>query len=250
MLPDSFDEFMKGASVMLMLERHSFRADYSRKKLQEVGFNNITYFHGTDGFTEDLPSVCAELNVKIMDDIIKEKGSAGFTLSCIRLWKKILDENLPFLIIFEDDALPHPAFNTIAKTWYDKTPKNIDLLYLGAQGDPSEGTYNHIIQIPCFCTHAYVVTNAGAKRLMELVQIESSGKGVNKGDCAIIEWMWKKLLNWSIWNWKGSDFTFPFPLKEPRDATMDSSWPWRENGLIYQNSFLGSTIHSKEIHKQ
>ena len=243
MLPESFDEFLNGPAVLLGLLRHKERADYSLKKLNDAGFNNVSFISGIDGFVEDLDKVSKELNINILPHILKEKGCAGFTLSCVMLWKKIIDEDLPYLTIFEDDALPHPNFRTVAKDWYDLTPKDLELMYIGSQSD--DGTDNKIIQAPCFCTHAYVVTQVGARKLMELAMRDSNDKGVDKGDCAIIQWMHKKQLNWRIWNTKNMKFITPF--KVAHSNTEDSIWPHRDNGLIYQNSLLGSSISGLKL---
>ena len=243
MIPESFDAFMKSRAIMLMLKRHQHRAEYSQSKLESVGFQ-IDLFEGVDGFTEDLESVCRELNVKIMPHIFTQQGSTGFTLSCIRIWKKIIDENLPYLTIFEDDALPHPDFKNIANEWYSRTDKDIDLLYLGSQSSITEQDRGHIIRGTCFCTHAYVVTNKGAKKLMKLVEEASKNEGVDKGDCAVIQWQHAKKLDWRIWNNKEIGFKMPYPVSNPsNDITQDTIWIHRDNGLIYQNALLGSSIH-------
>jgi GR25 family glycosyltransferase involved in LPS biosynthesis len=243
MLPDSFEELMKSKSIMLMLKRYQHRAEYSRSKLESVGFQ-VEFFEGVDGFTEDLESVSKELNVKIMSDIFKEKGSTGFTLSCVRIWKKIIDENLRYLIVFEDDALPHPNFKQIANEWYSKTDKDIDLLYLGSQSSITKNDRDFIIRGTCFCTHAYVITNKGARKLMNLVAEASNGKGLDKGDCALIQWQQKGKLDWRIWNNKEIGFVMPYPVLKPsNDLKEDAIWIHRDNGLIYQNALLGSTIH-------
>lgn len=247
MLPESFDDFMKGDAIMLMLKRHQSRADYSKKKLEDVGFQ-VKFFEGTDGFTEDLELVCKELNVKIMPHIFTQKGATGFTLSCIRIWKKIINEKLPYLIIFEDDALPHPNFKEIANEWYSKTDKDIDILYIGSQSSITESDRGYIIRGTCFCTHAYVITNKGAHRLMQLVDEESNKNGVDKGDCALIQWQHNKKIDWRIWNTKEINFIMPYPVLSPtRDLQQDAIWIHRDNGLIYQNALLGSSIHRIDL---
>jgi GR25 family glycosyltransferase involved in LPS biosynthesis len=251
MLPDQFSDFMKGPAVMLGLKRHMNRYEYSKQKLAEVGFTDVKFFEGVDGFKEDLGKVCTELNVKIQADIFKnQRGPTGFTLSCIKIWKKIVDERLPYLIIFEDDALPDPRFRQIAKRWYDKTPKNIDLMYMGSQCNPEKDDVGQdVIKNACFCTHAYVITQKGAATLMKLVEVASKGEGVDKGDCALIQWMWKKQLDWRIWNNQVKDYKIPFPVLAPTDAKADAVFHHRDNGLIFQNAFLGSTIHALHVVK-
>lgn len=224
MLPNSLDELMNSKCIMLMLQRHRERAEYTNLKLNNAGFNNIEFFEGVDGFQADLEDISKKLGIRILDRIFIEKGSTGFTLSCILIWKKIIEENLPYLVVFEDDALPHPAFKDIAQTWFSKTDKDIDLLYMGSQCDVMTNEY--VIEAPCFCTHAYVITNNGAKKLMNYVYTESKiGSGVDKGDCLIIQMQWKKLLNYRVWNIKGVNYTLPFKVQSPsNELKEDAIW--------------------------
>ena len=145
MLPESFDDFINGPSVILGIDRFfKERTVYSMNKLKNSGFFNIVYYKGVDGYIDNLEDITNLLNIKIHESIIKQKGCYGFTLSSIKLWKKIIDENLNYLIIFEDDALPHPDFKNIARNWYKNTPKDIDIMYMGSRivySKPSNNIY-------------------------------------------------------------------------------------------------------------
>lgn len=257
-IPDNFDDFLQGNSIILSLSRHkNTRYDYTLKKLKDAGFTNISYFEGTDGFNDDILSISKELNITLSDtmlanykSIIPEKradGFLGFTLSCIRIWKKVVDEELPYLIIFEDDALPEVNFKNIARQWYDETPKTFDFMFMGSSwhdNDENKCYYGkRIITYPCFCTHAYVITNEGARNALRLANISSQKNGIDKGDCEMIIWMRNKLINYYVWNNRGlHNVSYPNV-----DKNNDSVISTRNNGLIYQNFRLGTTIHTPEI---
>jgi GR25 family glycosyltransferase involved in LPS biosynthesis len=247
-LPDEFENFLSGPAIILSLARHKeVRYQYTLEKLTSAGFTNITYFEGTDGFVEDTGKVSSELNIKFIPRILSEKGSIGFTLSCIRIWKKIVEESLPYLIIFEDDALPEPNFKTLAKQWYDETPKKLDFMYMGSSCHNTPDTLKYlgkkVIVHPIFCTHAYVVTYEGAKKALQLSYESCKKDGVDKGDCEIISWMYRNNIIWYVWNNRGV-----FPISFPKgDKTKDSTIEVRDNGLIYQNQKQGSSIHCKDI---
>jgi len=257
-VPSNFDDFLKGPAVILGLSRHrTTRYDYTLQKLQDAGFTSLSYFEGTDGFNDDIVSISNELNIRLRDTMMadyksnipenRSDGSLGFTLSCIRIWKKVVDEGLPFLIIFEDDALPEANFKNIARQWYDETPKTFDFMFMGSgwhDHEENKAYYGQrIISYPCFCTHAYVITNEGAKKALRLANITSQKNGVDKGDCEMIVWMRQNNINYYVWNNRGVHM-ISYPTA---DKHTDSVIKARDNGLIYQNYKLGTTIHTPEI---
>ena len=124
----------------------------------------------------------------------------------------------------------------------------IDLLYLGSNSTITEKEKGYVIKVPCFCTHAYVITNKGAKQLMKLVEEQSEGLGMYKADCAIKTWQKHNKLDCRIWNNVGIGFIMPYPiLISSKESTEDSIHLCRNNGLIFQNSLLGSSIHGLSL---
>jgi len=249
-IPNNFDDFLNGPAIILGLSNHKYRYEYTLLKLKAAGFNNISFFEGTNGRTDDIETISKSLNLGFLESIKMDKPSVGFTISCVRIWNKIVDENLPYLIIFEDDALPEPDFKNIAKEWYDKTPKEFDFLYLGSQlylGDNPQFTKKnhgkHVIKEQCYCTHAYVVTQNGAIRALELVKESSNKNALNKGDCQILEWMRSNKIVWYNWNNIGIiNKSFPIGINNIRNH--DSIYRYRDDGLIYQNYKFNSIIDS------
>jgi hypothetical protein len=128
------------------------------------------------------------------------------------------------------------------------TDKDIDLLYLGSNSTITEKEKGYVIKVPCFCTHAYVITNKGAKQLMKLVEEQSEGLGMYKADCAIRKWQLHNKLDCRIWNNVGIGFIMPYPiLISSKESTEDYIHLSRNNGLIFQNSLLGSSIHGLSL---
>ena len=79
-------------------------------------------------------------------------GQIGCFISHLLLWKKMIDENIEYMFILEDDALFSCEFNRI----YNYIQKNIDkyndgILYLGGRFDNNfkpinKDFYKHINQ--------------------------------------------------------------------------------------------------------
>lgn len=233
-LPVTFAELMTRGGVMITLPRHQARADYSRQKLTDAGFKNIQSYTGVDGFSEDL----SKYPWKLKD---MGPGQKGIAVTTLNLYKKVVDENLPYLLIFEDDVLPHPDIANLGELWWQETPKDFDFLFLGNQMNPYSTA--KVVSQPCFCLHAYIVSNKGAHRALELV---SQLPVVEVIDIQLIMWMQSRQV--VHYQWSGVGVPKPYPIAVPRVvATEDTIWDCRDSGLFYQNFYLGSSIHSKDL---
>ena len=91
---------------MVYLPRHRARAEYSLAKLREVGFANIVLTEGVDAYTADVRQIAATEGWSFRPDV--NPGAVGCALAKFRLWRRIIDRGLPYLLIFEDDVLPRP----------------------------------------------------------------------------------------------------------------------------------------------
>jgi hypothetical protein len=250
----SFQEFLQKGGVILSLPRYEYRFQHTKKRLQEVGFHNLHFYKGVDGFVDDLSGIAIQLGISgiYTDDIAQRPGNIACTLSHISLWKKIVDDSLPYLLIFEDDALPHPKFGEVASVWWAQTPHDLDVILLGNQMDPSlQELYDPtkvIVRNPAYCLHAYIVTQKGAQKLLELLRKQSALK---MNDAQVMDWMSEGLLEFVCWNgaWiqnKGYEiFTQTTPLQLALQTT-DMIVEKRDTGLIYQNFCLGHTLFQKD----
>ncbi len=248
----SFEELLQNGGVILSLARYQYRFLHTKQRLEEVGFQNLHFYKGFDGFQEDLSGVALQLGFSgvYAQDIASRPGNIACTLSHISLWKKVVDEQLPYLLIFEDDALPHPNFRQLAPAWWEKTPQDLDIILLGNQMNTEiqelYDTNTLIVKHPAFCLHAYIVTQKGAQRLLELVRAQSILK---MNDVQVMDWMFQRLLQFVCWN--GTWLEKPYPvftqetLLEKALQTTDMIVERRDTGLIYQNFCLGHTLSQK-----
>ena len=84
------------------------------KNLVKTGFNNINHFAAVDGrkLKPDQLIEDGKISIRAYNDLIFGRhehsglpsvGSVGCTLSHYSLWKKCIDDNLPYITIAEDD---------------------------------------------------------------------------------------------------------------------------------------------------
>lgn len=58
------------------------------------------------------------------------KGQIASYLSHAKLWTSVIDKNLPFVVIFEDDAVLAPDFWKKCTALYNELPEDFDFVYL------------------------------------------------------------------------------------------------------------------------
>ena len=72
-------------------------------------------------------------------------GEKGCFITHLRIYQKIVQENIPYAIIFEDDAIFCQDFESKLETLIQNIPNNTDILYFGGRFNMDfkmdEGTY-------------------------------------------------------------------------------------------------------------
>ena len=110
-IPETFAELKARGGVMVYLPRHRARAEYSLGKLREVGFSNIELIEGADAHTAEVRQIAVTEGWSFRTDV--NPGAIGCALAKFRLWRRVVDQGLPYLLIFEDDVLPRPDLNSL-----------------------------------------------------------------------------------------------------------------------------------------
>lgn len=101
------------------------------------------------------------------------KGAIGCAISHMKVWEKAVKNKNKYTAIFEDDVVFYPEFEKYIKKCLDNLPDDFDILYLGASH--AYTNYKHVndyIKIPktAYCTHAYIISDKGAKKLVSLLK--------------------------------------------------------------------------------
>lgn len=168
MINDNFNDILNMPTFVIHLSnKSSERKDFFYNNLKNQKYTNIIIFEGIDvnNYTLFEEIITSFNNPKI--DKSLGKGQIGCLLSHMKLYKYIIDNNILISNIFEDDIYFHPEWEKIAPEYYSNTPKDYDILFIGNQ------IYNYkspkINKEPCFCTHAYILTLNGAKKIYEFI---------------------------------------------------------------------------------
>jgi glycosyl transferase family 25 len=186
------DAILSSPAFVIHLTRSTDREKYFKKNILDAGFTDMRIFEAVDGMdvNSHVDALMTFNNPPI--DLELSSGQIGCLLSHMKLLKYIIDKNIPLATVFEDDVHFHPEWKTLCQTYYTLTPSNFDLLYIGNGLDSCRQITNHnlidkISTESVWCTHAYVITHAGAKKVLDSIinwdyknfHHGSRGKGLN-----------------------------------------------------------------------
>ena len=244
--PDTWDAFKALPCVVVSLTRKPERWAQAEPLIRARGFEKATRWDAVDAAQEDaLAAADARHGTLPKDPSDGEfhafKGKQGCLYSHLDIWKHAIESNDPAwdaFVVFEDDVVFHPQFDTLAPTYYASTPKSkTNLVYLGAQLDAPSAF--HVDRVPVFCTHAYAMTRDGARKAYEFVT--KHPRGLYTIDCMLIDAYKAHCspsrkptpLEWVVWN----GTFYPTPT-----ALMDKGWTKRNGGLVFQDEAFGSDV--------
>ena len=230
---------------MLYLPRLRSRADHSLAKLRDVGFANVALDAGIDGDRGDAHVLADLLGWRF--ESRRTAGEVAFCLSTVRLWARVVDEGLPYLLIFEDDVLPRPDVAQIGPLYWDETPADVDFLFMGNQIEPAliANDQRRVVAYPSWCLHAYVITRAGARQGLELLRekLARDDHGLAIIDAELKRWMADERVRYACWNGTMLPKLLPHADDVNGSGTSpDVVWPLRDTGVFFQNFALGSAL--------
>jgi GR25 family glycosyltransferase involved in LPS biosynthesis len=153
----------KPAFVIHLKNKSQERQHFFTKNINNAGFKDMNIFEAVDASDPSILEETMKQFPKIKFDKELSKGQIGCCLSHFKVLLHIIQNNIDIATIFEDDVHFHPNWSVLSERYYNHTPKNFDVIFIGNQINPKNPK---ISNSSTFCTHAYIVTLLGAKRLL------------------------------------------------------------------------------------
>jgi len=130
-----------------------------------------------DPDTKDIEKLLKRFSIKISERYHPTRGQLANVLTHIRIWKKMIEDDVQNLIILEESNLEDKIKKIIKEL-----PEDYDFLYLFIHPDIDPNTSTnpmfylenkkHIVKaFPNWGAFAYVISNKGAKKLIESFKI-------------------------------------------------------------------------------
>ena len=158
---------------VISLDRRADRREEALRRVSEAGFETVTTFPAIDGrnfaqLRQAWRQFPPELFDKALPTFKTKRGTQGCYLSHVILWKKISHEEIPAAIIFEDDVVFHENWHELYPTYWAQTPKNFDIVYMGADVLDFKSKPG-VICCPVLCNHATILSCGGATKLYDYI---------------------------------------------------------------------------------
>lgn len=216
------------------------RRSFFMKNLTNAGFKKIKVLNAVHIKNKhDIEEVKKTYNVKNLHSNTTN-SEFGCLFSHMKAWTKLLDTDDKYAIIFEDDIFFHPKWKSIWSDYWNNTPKDFDLLFMGLETcKPKDEVKNldKIFTLPCLCTHSYIISRTGAKKLLSLFKKKSEESELHSIDNVIRGFMYEtlhsdnKILKWYCWNGR------KYPCIE-----SENNLKGRNDGLVFQSDSFPGTI--------
>ncbi len=111
--------------------------------------DNINIVYGFDGKNYENERQ-EEKNMYYKMSNMLMSGEKGCLISHIRIYKEIVDKNIPFAMIFEDDCVLCDDFKNKIEKIINEMPEDTQILYFGGRDEEyfkmEEGTYSRITE--------------------------------------------------------------------------------------------------------
>lgn len=159
------------------------RPDRLERFFKDCPLKNINTIYGFDGKNIENENIN---EIKLLDKFVTFKpGEKGCFISHLRLWYFIVENNIEYGLIFEDDAIFCENFLDKYKKILNELPKDADFIYIGGKYEPNY-TMNENNFIPitdnvikhkkitpefyydfCKTTHSYIISKNAARILIK-----------------------------------------------------------------------------------
>lgn len=160
---------------VINLARHAERRALMKMQLDALGLP-YEFFDAVDGFTLSPDFLKENYDAERARQLNRRDlslGEIGCALSHLAIYKKMVDENIPLALIFEDDALIGSQFPEILERLVAQSiaeDETIMLLshthkYSGWFGRKIDRNHRLVPAVEAYYAHAYLVTLAAARKL-------------------------------------------------------------------------------------
>jgi GR25 family glycosyltransferase involved in LPS biosynthesis len=177
--------------------------------VKDAGYTNAQRFRATDAKAVDIHQEWLKhykyYEYKAGKKMSKNIGERGCFISWLSILQKIIFEKIPIATVFEDDVIFHDQYKNLAEEYYNETPSDFDMIYLGYIYVFAWGA-DKINAAPSWCTHAILLSQKGAQTLYNLL---TSQKELYALDELLMDYQYKGVdcpFKHYCWNYRSSKY--------------------------------------------
>ena len=182
------DNFIKNNTFIVNLLRRTDRKKQTENEFEKAAISksNYEFFEAVDGKELELTDKINKLFLG--NDFGSRKGFIGCALSHYNLWKQLANSNSDYYTIFEDDIKLCDGFK---EKWSEakNNLEEVDILFLGYHVSTKDNDNIHKCfgnfktkldtQLYVGGTYGYIITQSGAKKLLEYIKKNGIKHGID-----------------------------------------------------------------------
>jgi GR25 family glycosyltransferase involved in LPS biosynthesis len=247
--PNSWLEVLRAPAYVINLDSRPERLRACVDEIQRAGFTDVRRYTAVDGHDPaalaQAWSACGNPPLDQSDRGFQTYlGKQGCFLSHLFLWRQVADDGQSHVCIFEDDIFFHRHWPTLAPFYFEFTPKDWDIVYMG--NGIHVKRHGLVQRVPAVCHHAYIVTAAGARRLVDALL--ETPRGVYSKDMMMYHQQWRDVEDgvpapYSWYAWNGASFP-------DARARVHKDWYHYNTGIVFQNRDYPSDLQARGYHKE
>lgn len=165
------DHIYNAPAFVIHIEKATQRRPFFTQSIAAAGFKDMRIFPAVNAYDSvDLAAAISEMGSPKMHHT--KQGAIGCLLSHMKVLTHIVKNNIPLATVFEDDVFFHSQWRELAPRYLANTPRDFDMIFIGNQTDECLGDKPlpaRINRNSTFCTHAYIITLRGARKLLHLL---------------------------------------------------------------------------------
>lgn len=143
--------------------------------LEKINFDFVDAIHGIELARDEVPDNLVHRGLLPR----LSGGQLGCLLTHENIWASMLNSNWAHLLVLEDDAVLESDFNVRLNLFFKEVPKDYDLFFIGVSdgGTIRKIHSSHVIEpYNISCTHGYVISRKGCKKILNLISSFPSAK--------------------------------------------------------------------------
>lgn len=163
-------------AYIINLNRSVDRRLYMSKQLMRFPYISAEFITAVDGYSlsaKERVSSFDDLRFKSRNEASARPGEVGCTLSHQKCYRKIIDENEPYVLILEDDIYISNTIAIIIEKVSNLMQTNVPRIILLSdffwytKTAPLIGKYKLATVYNAFLTHSYIINQAAARLMIE-----------------------------------------------------------------------------------
>jgi GR25 family glycosyltransferase involved in LPS biosynthesis len=136
----SWKDILAAPVFVINMDACADRMKITEERIRAAGYTDVRRMPAIDARTCDLKKEWEKYGNPAFaawdqEELDKFPGKQCCILSWLKTLEHIANENIPYATVFEDDVMFHKDYEKLAPAFYEATPKDFHMCYLGSQID-------------------------------------------------------------------------------------------------------------------